>query len=88
MATAAKKTRAPKRPARHADEQPGSSMSFVIFEDNGGSYHWKILAADGATLGHAGAFASYRDAEQAAQHVRAGAASASLERRPSVMAPQ
>jgi uncharacterized protein YegP (UPF0339 family) len=81
MATAAKKSPVSRRPARRPlDEQTGSSMSFVIFEDNGGSYHWKILAGDGATLGHSGDFASYHDAEQAVQQVRDGAPSARLER--------
>jgi uncharacterized protein YegP (UPF0339 family) len=86
MATAAKKSVPSRRPARRpTDEQPGSSMSFAIFEDNGGSYHWKILAGDGATIGRSCDFASYQDAEQAAQLVRDGAASARLERRASVM---
>jgi uncharacterized protein YegP (UPF0339 family) len=35
-------------------------MEFVIFEDNGGHYHWTIVAADGATLARSGGFASYR----------------------------
>ncbi len=51
-------------------------MAFVIFEDNGGSYHWRILAGDGAILGQSEGFASYRDAEQAAEQIRDGAASA------------
>jgi uncharacterized protein YegP (UPF0339 family) len=82
MATATKKSPGSKRPRRRAaDEQPMSSMAFVIYEDNGGSYHWKILAGDGAPLGQSGDFVSYHDAEQAAQHVRDGAASARFERR-------
>ncbi len=89
MATAAKKSPVSRRPARRTpDERRGSPMSFVIFEDNGGSYHWEILAGDGATLGQSGDFASHHDAEQAAQRVRDGAASARFERRASVMAPQ
>lgn len=79
MATATKKSPGSKRSARRAaDEQ---SMAFLICEDNGGSYHWKLLAGDGATIGQSGDFASYDEAEQAAQHVRDGAASARLERR-------
>jgi uncharacterized protein YegP (UPF0339 family) len=80
MATATKKSHGSKRPPRRATtEQPASSMSFVVFEDNGGSYRWKILAGDGATLGQSGDFARYRDAEQAALQVRDGAASARFE---------
>jgi len=56
-------------------------MEFLIFEDNGGDYHWTIVAADGATLARSGDFASYQDAERAAQHVRDGAASAPFEHR-------
>jgi uncharacterized protein YegP (UPF0339 family) len=89
MATAAKQSPGSRRRARRAtDEQPGPSMSFVIFEDNGGSYHWKILAGDGATLGQSGDFPSYHDAEQAAQQIRDGAASARLQRPPGATAPE
>jgi uncharacterized protein YegP (UPF0339 family) len=56
-------------------------MAFLIFEDNGGSYHWEILAGDGASLGQSGDFPSYDDAERAAQQVHDGAASARFERR-------
>jgi uncharacterized protein YegP (UPF0339 family) len=55
-------------------------MAFLISEDNGGSYHWELLAGDGATLARSGGFASYYDAERAAQQVRDGAASARFER--------
>jgi uncharacterized protein YegP (UPF0339 family) len=89
MATAAKQSPASKRRARSAtDEQPGASMSFLIFEDNGGSFHWMILAGDGATLGQSGDFPSYHDAEQAAQQIRDGAASARLARRATAMGPE
>jgi uncharacterized protein YegP (UPF0339 family) len=88
MDTIAKKAPGSRRPARRAtDEQPGSSMSFAVFEDNGGSYHWKILAGDGSTLGQSGDFASYHDAERAAQPVRDGSASARMERRASAVGP-
>jgi uncharacterized protein YegP (UPF0339 family) len=89
MATAAKKSPGSRRPVRRApDPQAGSPMSFVIFEDNGGSFHWKILVGDSATVGNAGDFASYHDAEQAVQQIRDGAASARLERRATVMDPE
>jgi uncharacterized protein YegP (UPF0339 family) len=82
MATATKKSRAAKQLARRAPEvRVAASMEFLIYEDNGGSHHWKIVAGDGAALARSGDFASYGDAEQAAQHVRDGAASALFERR-------
>lgn len=82
MATANNRSRAAGRRPHHAREGRAlESMEFVIFEDNGGDYHWTIVAADGATLARSGDFASYHDAERAAQQVRDGAASAPLEHR-------
>ncbi|MGO9819164.1 MAG: YegP family protein [Solirubrobacteraceae bacterium] len=57
-----------------------ASIKFLIFEDNGGDYHWRILAHDGAPLAQSVSFASYDDAEQAAQRVSKAAASARFER--------
>jgi uncharacterized protein YegP (UPF0339 family) len=76
MATASKKSRATKQLAR-----PPAAMEFLIFEDNSGSYRWSILAGDGTTLGRSGDFASYDDAQRAAQQIRDGAAAARLEPR-------
>jgi len=82
MATATKKSRANGRLPRSAPEGPvPESMELLIFEHNGGAYHWKIVAGDGATLVRSAGFASYEDAERAANRVRDGAASAPLEHR-------
>ena len=82
MATATKNSRAAKQFAGRASAvRVPRSMEFVIFEDNGGDYHWTIVARDGATLARSGSFGSYEDAELAAQHVRDGVASALFERR-------
>jgi uncharacterized protein YegP (UPF0339 family) len=56
-------------------------MEFLIFEDNGGAYHWRIVAGDGAILAQSGSFASYDDADRAARRVRDGAASSRFNRR-------
>jgi uncharacterized protein YegP (UPF0339 family) len=56
-----------------------ASMKFLVFEDNGGGYHWTIVAGSGETLAQSASFASYEDARQAARIVHSGAASASLE---------
>jgi uncharacterized protein YegP (UPF0339 family) len=53
-------------------------MRFHVFEDNGGGYHWTIIAANGESLVHSARFTSYEDAKQAARIVHAGAASASF----------
>ena len=88
MATATEKPRASKqlagRPVRVHARPP---MEFLIFEDNSGSYHWTILAGDGSALGGSGGYASYDDAERAAQQIRDGAASARLARRGSGAGP-
>lgn len=86
MATASKKSRASRQLARPPVHVP-APMEFLIFEDNAGSYHWRILADDGTTLGQSGDFVSYDDAEQSAQEIRDGAASACLERRASGTGP-
>jgi uncharacterized protein YegP (UPF0339 family) len=52
-------------------------MEFLIYEDNGGAYHWTIVAGDGTTLAWSGSCASYDDAAQAAQRIRQGAGWAS-----------
>jgi uncharacterized protein YegP (UPF0339 family) len=57
------------------------SMRFVVFEDNGGAYHWAIAAASGDRLVKSASFASYEEAKQAAEVVRAGAGSAPFENR-------
>jgi uncharacterized protein YegP (UPF0339 family) len=62
----------------HAVPEP-ASMKFLVFEDNGGGYHWTIVAGSGERLVQSASFASYEDAKQAARVVHAGAASASFE---------
>lgn len=49
-----------------------ASMEFLISEDNGGDYHWRIIAGNGGTLAESVSFASYDEAEQAARRVRDG----------------
>jgi uncharacterized protein YegP (UPF0339 family) len=68
MATATKK---------HKVSTP-EPMEFLVFQDNGGEYHWRLAAGDRAILGQSGSFATYEDAEQGARRVRDGAASARL----------
>ncbi len=80
MATATHKPRPMKQSASGAvhvlEPKP---MGFRVFEDNGGSHHWTIVAPDGATLALSEGFPSYADAERAAQRVRSGAGSARFE---------
>ena len=55
-------------------------MELLVFQDNGGSYHWAIATASGEELTHSPGFASYEDAREAAVRVRDGAGSAQLQR--------
>lgn len=82
MAIATKKARAANQVVRGAGavSRP-TSMEFVVFEDNGGRYHWRIVAGEGGILAQSERFASYEDAEQAARYVRDRAASASFKPR-------
>jgi uncharacterized protein YegP (UPF0339 family) len=73
------------REAREADSELSkvTSMTFRVFEDNGGRYHWTIVDG-GETLAQSASFGSYAEAEQAARVVQERASSASLgDNRPS-----
>jgi uncharacterized protein YegP (UPF0339 family) len=80
MATATKKARTAKRVAGGAaGVSESAAMEFLIFEDNGGDYHWTIVAAGGESLAQSGSYASYDDAERAARCMYEGASSARFE---------
>ncbi len=82
MGNTPKNSRAAKQLARSAaDANVPASMEFLIVEDNGGAYHWRLRAGDGATLAQSGGFVSYDDAERAAQQVRGSAVSARFQPR-------
>jgi uncharacterized protein YegP (UPF0339 family) len=69
------------RTARAAPSSPPepASMAFLIYEDNGGSYHWRIVADGGETLVRSASFRSYEQAKQAAGIVHRGASRAAFE---------
>lgn len=58
-------------------------MRFLVFEENGGGYHWTIVADGGESLVQSASFASYEEARQAARIVRIGASAAPFEDRSS-----
>ena len=77
MATATKSSGTAVRRARGDGKgRSSASMRFLIFEDNGGAYHWRIVASDGAPMAQSGGFTSYEEAGRAIELVRVGAASA------------
>jgi uncharacterized protein YegP (UPF0339 family) len=56
-----------------------AAMAFVVYEDNAGGYHWRIVADGGETLVRSASFGSYEDAKQAAWTVHRGASRATFE---------
>jgi hypothetical protein len=59
------------RDARVASESV--SLEFLVFEDNGGGYHWAIVGGGGESLAQSGSFGSYEEAAHAGRDARDGA---------------
>jgi hypothetical protein len=59
-----------------------ASMKFLAFEENGGDFHWAIVAASGDRLVQSASFPSYEGAKQAAGIVPCGSGAAPREDRP------
>jgi hypothetical protein len=57
------------------------SLKFLSFEENGGAFHWALVATGGDRPGESATFVSYEEAKQAAGVVRSGAVSAPFEHR-------
>lgn len=52
-------------------------MQFMIYEDNGGAFHWRLVSDDGTAVAlSAGAFGTRADAMRAAAEVRSGQSAA------------
>jgi hypothetical protein len=56
-------------------------MRFLSFEENGGAFHWAIVAASGDHLVPSATFLSYKEAKQAGRVVRSGTVPARFENR-------
>jgi uncharacterized protein YegP (UPF0339 family) len=83
MATAPKKVRDAARVAGRVSAASNSApIEFLVFEDNGGDFHWTIVRSGGESLAQSGPFATHEDASHAAQVVRDGAGSARFGARP------
>ena len=74
-----------RRAGARAVSAPASE--FLSFEENGGAFHWAIVAASGDRPGESATSASYERAKQAAGVVRSGAVSAPFENRADDPAP-
>lgn len=64
------------------------STKFLSFEDNGGAFHWALVADSGDRPVQSATFVSYEQAKQAADVVRSGAISAPSENRAGDPAPR
>jgi hypothetical protein len=80
MTRANRVTRLPRARTKHPADARGvfapALMKFISFEDNGGAFHWAIVATSGDRPVQSATFASYTEAKQAAGVVRSGAVSA------------
>jgi uncharacterized protein YegP (UPF0339 family) len=80
MATATKKVHAASPGARTRHQvSESASLEFLVYQDNGGDYHWEIVGEGGESLAHSRSFVSREDAQRAARCVHDGAGSARLE---------
>jgi hypothetical protein len=59
------------RDARIGSES--APLEFLVFEDNGGGYHWAIVGGTGESLAQSGSFGSYEEAAHAGRYARDGA---------------
>jgi hypothetical protein len=57
------------------------SLEFLVFEDDGGGYHWAIVGGSGESLAQSGSFGSYEEAAHAGRYARDGAEWARFQRR-------
>src|SRR2546427_13135940 len=83
MATTTKKVDAARPVARDArGVSESASLEFLVFEDNGGGYHWAIVGGSDEWLAQSGGFGGYEEAAHAGRYARDGAEAAQFERRP------
>lgn len=55
-------------------------MKFVVYEDSGGHYRWRLVSSNGQTIASSGeSFSSHSNAKRAAENVKAHAGSAPVE---------
>jgi uncharacterized protein YegP (UPF0339 family) len=69
MATATQKERTARQVARRA-KAASAAVTFLVVEDNAGTYRWTIVDGHGESLAESGIFATYDAANTAANVVR------------------
>lgn len=80
MATATQKSRATRQAQRRAAlVAESAALTFLVFEDNGGSYHWTLLGTDGESLARSRPYATHEEAAHAALVARDSSGTARLE---------
>jgi len=72
------------RAARAAPDSSGesASMAFLVYEDNGGTFHWTIVADSDEVLARSPGFGSREEAERAASLIHHGVLRASFDPSP------
>jgi uncharacterized protein YegP (UPF0339 family) len=81
MATATQKERTARQVARRA-KAASAAVTFLVVEDNGGSYRWTIVDGHGESLAQSsGTFATHDAANNAANVVRDAANPSSAKRK-------
>ena len=87
MRTAPRRSCAAQLASRAADANVPASMEFLMFEENGGAFHWAIVATSGDHLVPSATFVSYEEAKRVARVVSSGAVPAPFENREAHPAP-
>jgi peptidoglycan hydrolase-like protein with peptidoglycan-binding domain len=73
--------RGPRATPKPLPEPDPVSVAFLLYEDNSGGYYWTIVGEDGEVLARSARFASYEEANIAADIVYRGVATASFQDR-------
>ncbi len=79
--SAVRTRRAATRDALPQPEPEPAPVTFLLYEDNSGGYYWTIVGEDGKVLARSARFASYEEANVAADIVYRGVGQASFEDR-------
>jgi uncharacterized protein YegP (UPF0339 family) len=80
MTGATQATNAMRKPrADPSSSREPEPLAFLVYEDNVGGYHWRIVGDGGETLVRSASFGSYGDARHAARIVHRGASRATFE---------
>ncbi len=81
LTRAVSEMRGPRVAPKPLPESEPVSLAFLLYEDNSGGYYWTIVSEGGQVLARSAVFASYEEANVAADLVYRGVAGATFEDR-------